>query len=86
MKLSLWGWKIEIYKANVFAEAPVDFFIPPPANKEKLDLSSTLPGEVTPGYETFEGELQNEEDSVEEKEWREEQNWLNKRKQRDGTI
>jgi hypothetical protein len=82
MKLSFWGWKIEISK-----EAK-ELKVAEP-QKEMEIIGGTYVeflGEVIPGYETFEGELQQEEDSVEECEWREEQNWLNKRKQKDGTI
>jgi hypothetical protein len=38
-------------------------------------------GEVTPGYMTEETELENEEEPMEVREWRAEQNWLNRRKQ-----
>jgi len=82
MKLSLWGWKIEIAKEEI----PPKGIFEMPLLEESRKAIETYFGEVIPGYEIFEGELANEEDSVEEREWREEQNWLNKRKQKDGTI
>jgi len=85
MNFSLLGWHIEITK-EVIAPPEEEHYFDDLLKGVSLPKEVDLFGEVIPGYETFEAELQSEDDSVEEREWREEQNWLNKRKQKNGPI
>jgi hypothetical protein len=82
MKLSLFGYTLNLVKDESLKEDLPAFL---PQGKEE-EIYTGYDGEIIPGYQAIERELEVEGDSVEEQEWREEQNWINKRTQRDATI